>query len=295
MTDRSFDQLLDAWMDLGPNAAPARVVEAVRLEAHSTRQTAGLRGWPPRRFPEMNKALVYGVAAAAVVIVAILGVSLLAPAGLSVGRPAETPTPTPAPSPMALPAPRTALEAGTYAIDEVFPFRVTFEVPDGWSSCRPGDDEFGACAFASDPDATMAIAFMTVDNVVADPCDRQDAQLDPPVGPSVDDLVTAISNLQGFDATDATDVTVDGFSGKQFELTAPDGNGGCAAVGDDGFGTWTTPSRTNGVGPGEVNLLRVLDVDGVRLVVTAGYHPATVSADEVAEIRRVFESVHIAS
>lgn len=140
----------------------------------------------------------------------------------------------------------------------------------------------------------MGIAFLTVDNVVADPCDRSDPELDPPVGPSVDDLVAAISNLQGFDVTDASDVTVDGFSGRQFELTAPDGDGGCADVSDDGFGTWTTPSRTNGMGPGEVNLLRVLDVDGVRLVVTAAYHPATASAEEFAEIRRVFESVHIA-
>ncbi|MEO7294738.1 MAG: hypothetical protein ABIZ57_01240 [Candidatus Limnocylindria bacterium] len=294
MNDRDLDQLLDAWMDLGPGVAPARVAEAVRLEARSTRQTAIPVWWPQRRFPEMNKSLTYAAAAAAVVIVAILSITFLAPGGLNVGGPAETPTPSPAPSPVVLPASETNLAAGTYGIDELFPFRVTFVVPDGWFSCSPGDDEIGACArLTSDSEVSMGIAFVNVDNVIADPCDRSDAQLDPPVGPSVDDLVTAISNLQGFDATDASDVTVDGFSGKQFELTAPAGDSGCVVDGD-GFGTWTTPSRTNGVGPGEVNLLRVLDVDGVRLVVTAAYHPALASAEEVAEIRRVFESIHIA-
>ena len=294
MNDRDFDLLLDAWMDLGPNVAPARVAEAVRLEARTTRQTAIPVWWPPRRFPEMNKAFIFAAAAAAVVVIAILGIGFLAPAGPNTGVPPGTPTPTPVPSPVALPARSMDLEAGTYAIDELFPFRVTFDVPDGWSSCSDSDDEVGVCALlASDPDATMGIAFVNVDNVVADPCDRSDPQLDPPVGSSVDNLVTAISNLQGFDATDAADVTVDGFSGKQFELTAPDSVGGCV-VSDAGFGTWTTPSRTNGVGPGEVNLLRVLDVDGVRLVITAAYDPAIPSAEEVAALFHVFESVHIA-
>ena len=40
MNDRNFDQLLDAWMDLGPTAAPDRVADAARLEARTTRQTA---------------------------------------------------------------------------------------------------------------------------------------------------------------------------------------------------------------------------------------------------------------
>ena len=48
MNDSSLDQLLDAWVELGPNVAPARVADAARLEIRSTRQTAIPKWWPPR-------------------------------------------------------------------------------------------------------------------------------------------------------------------------------------------------------------------------------------------------------
>ena len=46
--------------------------------------------------------------------------------------------------------------------------------------------------------------------------------VDPPVGPTVDDLVSAWANLPDFAATAAVDVTVDGYAGKQIEFTVPD-------------------------------------------------------------------------
>jgi hypothetical protein len=49
-----------------------------------------------------------------------------------------------------------------------------------------------------------------VDNVVADPCSDQETAelLDPPVGPSVDELATAISSLEGYEATAPEVITV---------------------------------------------------------------------------------------
>ena len=35
-----------------------------------------------------------------------------------------------------------------------------------------------------------------------------------------------------------------------------------------GLGTWATADRTNGVGPAEANLIRIVDVNGTRVVVT---------------------------
>ena len=66
MNDRNLEQLLDAWMDLGPTTAPARLADAARLEARSTRQTAIPLWWPPRRFLEMNNFVRVGLVAAAV-------------------------------------------------------------------------------------------------------------------------------------------------------------------------------------------------------------------------------------
>lgn len=290
--ERDTTRIVRSWLGEGVTALPDRVLDAVLDELPTTRQRRALR-WPARTLLHRDRAVAYGVAAAAAVIVALLGIGFLSPGGPSVGGPGATPTPTATASPVALPAFGT-LEAGTYAIDDYLPFRITFDAPDGWSSCPGGPHEIGACITrASDPDRPMGITFLTVDNVVADPCDRSMPELDPPVGPSVDELVTALSNLEGFTATEPVDVTVDGFRGTQLELAAPGDSSDCPADGDNGFGTWRTPSRTNGVAAGEVNLVRVLDVEGVRFVVTAAYHPSIASPELVADIRRVFESVHI--
>jgi hypothetical protein len=128
---------------------------------------------------------------------------------------------------------------------------------------------------------------MIVDNVVSDPCDPSQPLLVPPVGPSVDDLVVALTNLAGFEATDPVDVSVDGFHGKQFELTAPR-----SAFCNGPIFTWSDGRRTNGVAALEVNLLRILDVAGTRVMVGAAHLPGKQSADVVVEIGRVFDSVH---
>ena len=146
-----------------------------------------------------------------------------------------------------------------------------------------GPEEVGVC-----PDDESGVGFVIVDNVVSDPCDPSQPQLVPPVGPSVDDLVIAISNLEGFETTDPVDLTVDGFQGKQLELSPE------PAFCQGDISTWATAGRTNGISPGEVNLLRILDVAGTRVLVAAAYEPRKTTADELAEIRRVFDSVHFA-
>ena len=102
MNDRNLDQLLNAWMDLGPTTAPDRVADAARLEARSTRQTAIRQWWPPRRFPQMNNMAELGLAAAAVVVAALLGYSLSRRpehrAGPGQATRRRRPQPTPSPS-----------------------------------------------------------------------------------------------------------------------------------------------------------------------------------------------------
>ena len=58
-------------------------------------------------------------------------------------------------------------------------------------------------------------------NLVTDGC-RDHAPLDPPVGPTVDDLAIALSQLAPFEVTaPPTDVTVQGHKGKHLKLTVP--------------------------------------------------------------------------
>jgi hypothetical protein len=131
------------------------------------------------------------------------------------------------------------------------------------------------------------VSFLIVENVVADPCSPGEEPLEPPVGPSVADLVAAISSLKGFESSAPVDLTIDGYHGKRFTLRTPQ-NPGCDLK------TWATEDRTNGVSPGEVNLLHVLDVNGTRLVITGAYYPKEpAAAQRRAAIEQIIASVQI--
>ena len=201
-------------------------------------------------------------------------------------------SPSAAVSPTELPFTPTELAPGTYSLSQ-FPVGITFEIPAGLASCSSGPVEQAVCFDTTDNEGAyalgpgFAVAFLIIDNVVADPCGSGASLLDPPVAPTVEALVTAISNLDGFEATAAKDITVDGFSGTEFAVTAPD-DAGCDLK------TWATRTRANGVGPGETNVLRILQVDRVRVMISGAYSPET-PAELVSIMEQVMDSVRIES
>jgi len=285
-TDNDVARALRSWLREARHEDADRVLDLVFDQIPATPQRRA--NWLARRFPPMNNTIRFAVAAAVVVVAAFVGYQLIA--GPSVGDQSPSPSASSAPSALPSAGPNVLplgsdqpLSAGTYSLDDGFPVRITFVVPEGWVSCSSGPQEQGACRESTDTEPGSGVAFLIIDNVVADPCTT--SELDPPVGPSVDDLVTAISNLEGFEATPATDLTVDGFSGKQITVRAP-ADAGC------GLTSWTTASGANGVGPGEINAMRILDVDGVRVVISGAYQPGT-SEEQLAAIQEVIASVHI--
>lgn len=282
-TDRETTRIVRSWLEDGATQLPDRVLDAVLDNLPATHQRR-VTWWPRRTTFHLNKALAVGGIAAVGIFVAILGINYLAPGGPNFGDPGGLPTPTP--SSMEWPnSLGTDLAAGTYLSDGPAPVRSTISVPRGWVACGVAGD-FAACAAG----ANHGVSVLIVDNVVRDPCDPSRVLLDPPVGESVDDLVSAISNLSGFEATDPIRITLDGFVGKEFELTAPT-EPNC----ENGLGTWTDGrdgDGTNGVSPGEVNLVRIIDVDGVRVMIAGAYQPS-VPSGAVAELRAVFESVRV--
>ena len=278
-SDRDTTRIVRSWLEDGVTALPDRVLDEVLDQLPATRQRRVW--WPLRKLLRVNRAATFGIAAAAIVFVAIVGVRLYSFPGLESGAHPGDRTPTSSVTPIPLAdAPETGLVAGRYLIDDPFPVRITFDVPEGWTKCAFGRLEQGVCG----PEQ-QGFTVQITESVVADPCDPSRAPLDPPVGPSVDDLVEAISGLPGFEATNANEVLVDGFRGKEIEVTA------LAATCE--LGTWSTADRINGVSQGEVNLLRILDVDGVRVMLAAAHLPG-LSAQQVAELRAVMESVSIA-
>ncbi len=282
MNERSFDQLLDAWMDLGPTSAPGRVADAARLEARTTRQRpAFLSWWATRRFPEMNNMVRVGLVAAAVVAAALLGYSYFIAPNVGDPGPTESSPTAPAdatPTQAALDEQGGPLTAGTYLIDDVVPMRLTLVVPGGWQ-------KNAVPAAVWTPSSEAHIGFATVDNVFADPCSRASGLADPAVGPTVDDLVSALQGLSGIEVTAPADVTVDGFSGKSLELTAPDDT--CAES-----SLWLIQPLNEAM-PLETHAqVWILDVDGSRLVITAQDRPGATS-DQVAAMHAMVDSLQI--
>ena len=224
----------------------------------------------------------------------VLGTSItalvLSACGADAGLPsasATAPTPSAAASSRELPQSQLDLTSGSYSLSN-FPVAITFDIPTSdppadWFACSASAVEQGVCHEWS-THTYVAVTFQIVENVVAGCSDQETAEiLDPPVGPTVDDLVTAISSLEGYEATGPVDITVSGFQGKEFTLTA---------VTQECGATWATADRITGMGQGEINLLRAVDVDGVRVLIAGAYDTGTPEAT-VAAMETIMDTVQI--
>ena len=183
-----------------------------------------------------------------------------------------------------------SLDAGTYIVGAVEPLLVTVTVPDGWQA-------IGDWAVAGpEGSGSMAMSFWFVANVYAAPRHPDRGLLDPPVGPSVDDLAEALSvqpgqEIGGSNITflSPVDISLDGYEGRQVVLTGPrEDYSGCW------FRMWETADGDYRCreASGQVDKIVILDVAGERLVIDRQYFPETSPGDR-AELEQVFESIQI--
>lgn len=266
----------------GSTPLPEAVRDAIRAELPLTRQRPAW--WPARRFPEMSSFAKLGVAAAVAVVAALLGFNyLVAPNIGSQGLGDPSPSPTPTPPGLS----GDALDPGTYRTEEG-EVDATLTVPDGWFNIQG----FGVGKEAGGPESFTAVVIWPSDSeaarVYADPCRWQDGFVDPLVGPTVGDLATAFANqpLRG-DAV-PVDVEVDGYPGKMIELSVPDD---LDFADCDGGEFWSWDGR-NSQGPGQVDVLYIVDVGGQRVVIDAHYMPGTSAADN-AERQAILDSIQL--
>jgi hypothetical protein len=234
------------------------------------------------------------LAAAVVAIVAVAGAALIAAGG---DDETEVPAGPPTDAPRVvtdLPG-MTPLEPGTYVVDpdldESTPLAVTFELAaEGWTTWSGTYIQRGT--------SQTAVNIVTIDNLLADAC-TDHTPADPPIGPTVDDLASALAALHPFEVTvPPTDVTLLGYQGKHLQLAIPAGfsEDGCADgylatwlsayVGEDGF------TGYNDAEPGRTEDFWILDVDGERLVIETNQGPAS-PAQDLAERDAIFDSIQI--
>jgi len=275
---------LEGYLDEyeGSTPLPDDVRDAIRARLPSTQQRL-------LRFPAMNQAMRIALASAAVVTVALLGINFIR--GPTVGGPGlgdPTPTAPPTPSPRSMPAESRVLEPGTYVAGDPFSLRVTLTLPAGWRGFIPGPYRVDL-RWVEKP---YGVAFSMFTEVSEDPCHSDQGYIDPPPGPSVDDLATALANMPGIEVTDLADVTVDGYSGTQLTMSAPDSFAGCNLP-PEGYVIWQLPlGMTHTMTPGERDRVWIIDVDGERLVIVVR-EPSGYTDEQRAEVQEIFDSIQI--
>jgi hypothetical protein len=257
-------------------------------------------GWPAWRTNRMNKLMTYGLGAAAVVVALAIGTRVLGPSApgdvgsASSASPSPTLAPSRSPSPSATPEPTASLVThalepfGPDGFDEEDPraasITFTFDAPASWETF----EELGVSIGGNDwPDGAY-LGFYRGGALFSDPClteEEAEADADVPVGPTVNDFVTALVEHPSLDVTAPADVTLSGYSGKYLDLLVPDDISEC-------FRYKPMDEHIYAQGAGQRWHMWILDVDGVRVLVETNDYPGT-SADWLAEAQAIVDGLVI--
>jgi hypothetical protein len=314
-TRRDPDRLIHAFLMEGRTEAADSVYDAVRAVIEHKRQRAVIGPW---RMPDMNKLVPLGLGAAAVVTALVVGAQLLgapSPGGVGAG-PSATASPTAepsaaTPSPDATPLSTTeaGLPEGPFVVTGTGdPVQVTLDIAaPGWL-WMPEVDGLSKDDDSLDPPETVGAALIawawpagTGFNVYGDPC-QWSTTIPATPATTPDEIAAGLAAQASREATAPVDVTLGGYAGKAITLHVPTTfdkpnatrEEEFAACDDDVFATYgleadETVAERNAQGPGQIDEMWILDVDGSIVILDATYSPAT-PTELVDELRALAES-----
>jgi hypothetical protein len=292
------DRLIRAFLEDGTDELPARAFDEVRADIHRTRQRVVIGPW---REPTMSIFARFGAVAAAVVLLVGAGWVLFEPSPSGVATPptaspTSSPTTAPPAAPSSTPADRS-LPEGSHDLERFGAVPLTVTIPArGWYA--PGGGILMKNDSADPPDGAGMIVFgeTTGYSVNGDPCRWSTTRSEAPAT-TVDDVVAALAAQASRDATVPVDITVDGYAGKSITLRVPDdvphtgGPRGFTDCHEGKFRSWTTPSGERyHQGPGQIDKLWIVDVNGVVVVIDIAYYEGTPAA-HVAELEAIVASI----
>lgn len=253
----------------------------------------------------MNRYLKIGLAAAAVVVIALVGSNLLLGSPAPGGEPSLTPEPSVVEPSVAQPSSRPAgvLPEGSHLLHDIQTFGaqiiVTIPGPD-WYGERDGGvlvkndnpnapDGAGLIVFAETNDLLVGFGDLYV---YGDPCQWETTKPDAPVT-TVEEAVAALSSQASRDASAPVDITVGGYTGKSLTLRVPDD----AVFSDCDQGEFRTliqgqDGARYAQDPGQIDKLWILDVCGDLVIFDTGYYLGTPQS-VVDELDAIVESATI--
>lgn len=297
-SDRDVNRAIRSWLREDRHEDASRIAGAV-LDQVDTIPQRRATWWPARRTPIMNRIVTIGLGAAAVVVALLIGARLLGSPSGGVGSGA-TPTPEPTATPESTATPEPTAPAPTYGplgegsfvlvYEQLFGVRTTVTIPGSdWHGLQTytGLEKHG---MADPPQGAGLIVYGGDMSVYGDPCAWESTRPDDAMA-SLDELIAALAAQASRDATPPVDVTVGGYPGKMLILHVPED--AVFANCDGGEFRTLVEVRTDAArvhqGPGQIDEVWVIDVDGTLVYFDAGYFADT-PAEDVEEMRAMVES-----
>ena len=276
------DRSITAWLEAeAPEHAPDRVLNAARDRVRSTPQRRLL--WPVRRNVQMNAYAKLAIAAAAVLVVAIVGLNLL-PGGGGIGGPAATPTAAPTPTAIPTPTATAAPSQGLFPPPGPVPVgplalvvnghRFTMDIAtNDWTGEIPAIAEGANLTKGAGhmrPDDGIWLPIWAADGVYSDPCR---AIRGPKLSPSGSALAAAIAALPATDVVTAPKkVTIGGRDATYVAIRFHD-DVGCAP---GSYMMWwehtpcdgsTQPCGRYVTAGGQTNHVWIFEIDGTHIFI----------------------------
>jgi hypothetical protein len=164
------------------------------------------------------------------------------------------------------------------------PYQISFEIPAGY------DPVFANAAFKKGMTET-GVSLLAIGDVYADACSWEGASVQEVS--STEDVVAALASQRGLRVSTPADVTLGGIGATYMERKVPADTDPSRCDGGE-FRVYT--GRDGGArfidNPGQLDLLWVLDLDGVPVVIDASLE-AGISAEDRAEVEQIVASVQI--
>jgi hypothetical protein len=305
-TNRDLERLLDAWFADGPSEVADRVIDDVadRIERQPQYPAWRLRPWRTLMSPTFKLV----AAAAAVLVVAVIGYNLLPPRQASVGGPTPAASPSPASSSEA-PTPTAAavrsgppitcddpafqcagaLSAGNHSTVAFKP-SFTFEVPAGWTNTLDRDRTYTV-------NQLNRAFFFQVLSQVAIPAQNATcaAERKADTGAAVADFVTFLTTHPGLAASAPESITVGAFAGTRVTVhvntawtaTCPNSIGPAVVLLTD---SGAIPTRSVWIDD-QYTTLTILDVGGTTVVLRLESGPtAAANAADQTVVQPIIDS-----
>jgi hypothetical protein len=159
--------------------------------------------------------------------------------------------------------------------------QLTAELPAGWAAF-----DFGADRGTTAPPAGMAFIVSSVDNTFEDPCSHR--QRNPKIGPSVEDLATALGDVPNTTATRPVQTTIAGRTATYIELAIP----ASLPCRPNEFYLWQdSPNAYWWIqGLNETARVWIVDVGGKRVAILAHTYPGS-GLNANAELQGILDTV----